>query len=166
MAVRARDAHATSYVDVRPMRHDDLPAVVAIENESYAVPWTEATFRGMLRRRDADLLAAEVDGRLVGYAAQWTVADQGELGNIAVATDWRGMGIGRSLLSSVIECARLRGVRELFLEVRPSNTVAHRLYERFGFRRAGRRRNYYSSPREDALVLRLTIDPDERASPQ
>jgi ribosomal-protein-alanine N-acetyltransferase len=86
--------------------------------------------------------------------------DQAELGNVAVADEWRGRGIGARLLREVLDRAGRRGMREIFLEVRPSNHVAQRLYERHGFREVGRRRNYYLEPPEDALVMRSPVPPE------
>jgi ribosomal-protein-alanine N-acetyltransferase len=145
-------------VAFRRMTAADLPAVVALELESYTMPWSESTFRALLRRRDADLIVAEANNRLAGYAAAWSVLDQCELGNVAVAPDWRNRGVGSQLVARILELARARCVREVFLEVRPSNATAQRLYERLGFRRVGRRRDYYMEPREDALVMRLALD--------
>jgi len=141
-------------IRLRAMIADDMPAVLAIEYESYSVPWSETTFRGLLRRRDAEMIVAEAGGAVIGYAIFWTVLDQSELGNVAVTGAWRGQGIGQRLVADVLRRADQRGVREVFLEVRPSNTSARRLYERFGFSQVGRRRNYYQDPVEDALVLR------------
>jgi ribosomal-protein-alanine N-acetyltransferase len=142
---------------LRDMTAADLPAVVAIEDESYTVPWSESTFRGLLRRRDAEMVVAVSGDAVIGYAAFWCVVDQGELGNVAVSTRWRGRGLGGRLLDEVIRRAARRGIVEVFLEVRPTNTVARRLYERFGFTTVGRRRNYYQQPVEDALVLRRPV---------
>jgi ribosomal-protein-alanine N-acetyltransferase len=145
-------------ITLRDMTASDLAAVVAIERASYSVPWSDTTFRGLLRRRDAEMVIAEADGRVVGYAVFWCVLDQGELGNVAVAGESRGLHIGARLVEDVIRRAARRRVRDVFLEVRPSNTVARRLYERHGFEPVGRRRNYYQQPVEDALVLRRHID--------
>jgi [ribosomal protein S18]-alanine N-acetyltransferase len=142
---------------LRPMTPADIPAVLAIEYDSYSVPWSESTFRGLLRRRDAEMIVAEGGGRVIGYAIFWTVLDQSELGNVAVTPQWRGQGIGQQLVAEVLRRAESRGVREVFLEVRPSNASARRLYEAFGFSQVGRRRNYYQEPVEDALVLRRPI---------
>jgi ribosomal-protein-alanine N-acetyltransferase len=136
---------------------EDLPAVLDIEIASYTIPWSEATFRGLLRRRDAVMIIAETKGSLIGYAAAWFVTDQGELGNVAVAAEWRCRGVGARLVEEVIAHACERGAREVFLEVRPSNPRAQRLYTRLGFREVGRRRNYYSDPAEDALVMRRQV---------
>jgi ribosomal-protein-alanine N-acetyltransferase len=146
-------------IRVRRMNADDLPVIMTIETSSYTVPWSESTFRGLLRRADADLVVAELDGVPIGYACSWFVIDQGELGNVAVAEAWRNRGIGARLVETVLERALERGAREMFLEVRPSNAAAQRLYERFGFREVGRRRNYYAEPPEDALVMRRAVQP-------
>jgi ribosomal-protein-alanine acetyltransferase len=144
-------------ITIRRMRGSDLDAVLDIEFDSYSMPWGEATFRGLLRRADAELFVAELSGVLIGYAACWFVVDQGELGNVAVAKAWRRRGIGARLISAAVARAASRGVRELFLEVRPSNLTAQRLYERLGFEPVGRRRNYYVAPSEDAIVMRRMI---------
>lgn len=160
MTATSRLDDFTDQVALRDMTAEDIDAVVTIERASYSVPWSEATFRGLLRRRDAELVVAQAGREVAGYAAFWCVVDQGELGNVAVAEAWRGRGLGALLVADVVRRAARRGIRELFLEVRPSNTVARSLYERFGFAPAGRRRNYYQEPVEDALVLRRPVDLD------
>jgi ribosomal-protein-alanine N-acetyltransferase len=145
------------HVVLRDMTAADLTTVVAIEDEAYSVPWSESTFRGLLRRRDAEMVVAVVGDVVIGYAAFWCVVDQGELGNVAVSSAWRGRGLGARLIDEVIRRAARRGIVEVFLEVRPTNMVARRLYERFGFTAVGRRRNYYQQPVEDALVLRRPV---------
>jgi [ribosomal protein S18]-alanine N-acetyltransferase len=159
MSSMAHEMEPRANVHLRDMVTADVPAVVAIERASYTMPWSDATFRGLLRRRDAEMVSAEADGSVIGYAAFWCVVDQGELGNVAVSAKWRGYGLGGRLVEEVLRRAALRGVREVFLEVRPTNTVARNLYERLGFRPVGRRRNYYQAPVEDALVLRHIVQP-------
>ena len=135
----------------------DLPATMAIERESFSTPWRETTFATLLVRRDSDLIGALRDGRLVGYAVCWTILDQAELGNVAVAAAERGQGIGRQLIAAALERVVERGATECFLEVRESNSGARALYEEFGFRSVGRRRDYYTKPVEDALVMRRDL---------
>jgi [ribosomal protein S18]-alanine N-acetyltransferase len=142
---------------IRRMRPSDLPRVMEIELVCFTMPWSEATFRGLLRRTDADLLIAEQGGDIAGYAAFWAVLDQGELGNVSVAPGWRRRGIGQKLVNAVLTRAADRGVREVFLEVRVSNVGAQKLYHRYGFEEVGRRRNYYLEPVEDALVMRREL---------
>jgi [ribosomal protein S18]-alanine N-acetyltransferase len=142
---------------IRAVRADDLPRVLEIERASFSMPWREGTFHALLKRTDTDLLAAELDGELVGYAACWTVLDQAELGNLAVDAGFRGRGVGEALVRAVMERVARRGAAECFLEVRASNELARRLYERFGFAVVGRRARYYAHPTEDALVMRVRL---------
>ena len=93
----------------------------------------------------------------MGYAVLWCILDQGELANIAVQPDARREGLGGLLLDHLIEVARGRGVRSLFLEVRESNEGARRLYAHRSFEEIGIRRGYYQSPKEDARVLELKL---------
>lgn len=144
-------------VRIRELTHADLPRVVEIENASFSVPWKESTFLNLLGRGDSDLFAADLAGRLVGYAACWTILDQAELGNVAVAEEARRLGVGRLLLEAVVERVWERGANDLFLEVRESNTAAQSVYRQRGFEKIGRRRAYYAQPTEDALVMRLRI---------
>lgn len=144
--------------EIRTMRSADLPQVMLIELSTFTMPWSESTFRGLLRRRDSDLFVADIKGEIAGYAVFWAVMDQGELGNVAVDESQRGMGIGSKLIKAVLERAADRGVREIFLEVRKSNVRAQDLYKTFGFSEVGRRKNYYLEPLEDALVMKKTMD--------
>jgi ribosomal-protein-alanine N-acetyltransferase len=144
-------------VDIRKMRSADLPQVMLIELATFTMPWGESTFRGLLRRKDSDLLVAEYKGEVAGYAVFWAVLDQGELGNVAVDESFRGRGIGSKLIRAVLERAYERGVHEVFLEVRKSNVRAQDLYKSFGFSEVGRRKNYYLEPLEDALVMKIVL---------
>ena len=145
-------------LEIRTMRSADLPQVMLIELSTFTMPWSESTFRGLLRRRDSDLFVADIKGEIAGYAVFWAVMDQGELGNVAVDESHRGKGIGSKLIQAVLSRASDRGVREIFLEVRKSNTKAQDLYKTFGFAEVGRRKNYYLEPLEDALVMKKIID--------
>lgn len=147
---------------VRAMRPDDVTEVVYIENRSFRVPWSERTFRSLLRQPHAALFVAETDARVTGYAAVWFVADEGELGDLAVHPDFRRRGIGAILLCHALEEARSRAVRVLYLEVRAGNESARRLYERSGFEVISVRPGYYTQPVEDALVMRCLIPSESR----
>jgi ribosomal-protein-alanine N-acetyltransferase len=84
--------------------------------------------------------------------------DEGELANLAVAPELRSRGIGRLLLDAILQNATTRGVRQLYLEVRESNVAARGLYLGRGFEQVGRRKRYYRSPTEDALILRRALN--------
>ena len=144
-------------LEIRKMRSADLPQVMLIEFATFTMPWSEATFRGLLRRKDSDLIVADMKGEIAGYAVFWAVMDQGELGNVAVDDDHRGKGIGSKLIEAIMQRAYERGVKEIFLEVRKSNVRAQDLYKTFGFSEVGRRKNYYLEPLEDALVMKKEL---------
>lgn len=142
---------------LRPLSYGDIQAILEIERASFSTPWRQSTFEGLIARPDADLIGATRTGHLLGYCVVWTIGDQAELGNVAVKEEERGRHIGRRLIEAALTRARQRGAGECFLEVRESNLVARSLYEMFGFRAIGRRRNYYSKPVEDALVMRCDL---------
>lgn len=147
-------AHGPHGAAVRRMTEADLEAVVRLERETFSAPWRTDTFRGLLDRDTTELWVVETpeDG-FVGYAVLWFVLEQGELANLAIRPRHRGRGLGTFLLDQILDRARARGVRDLFLEVRVSNRRAAALYRRRGFREVGRRPDYYDRPREDARVL-------------
>ena len=101
---------------------------------------------------------AEWGGELAAYAILWKVRDEGELANIAVRGDLRGRGIGSRLLSRMLKVAEDSGVRSLYLEVRESNELAREMYARRGFQEIGVRKGYYEGPREDARVLKKSLE--------
>lgn len=145
---------------IRTLGLHDLPRVAEIERASFTTPWSEATFRGLVTRADSDVLAADLDGRLVGYAVCWTTAGQSELGNVAVAYGVRRAGVASALVRGALERLVERGSRECFLEVRVSNLAAQALYRAHGFELVGRRKGYYRKPTEDALIMRLPLPLD------
>ena len=149
---------------LRPMRRRDVPEVMEIERGSFSAPWSAFTFRSLLRRRNAVLLVAEEGERIAGYAVLWIVSGGAELGNLAVRPAFRGQGTGRALLHEVLREAAAGGVGTVFLEVRKSNEAARQLYAGAGFRFVGVRSDYYVSPREDALVMRIRLDSSDASS--
>ena len=143
---------------VVPMIAAHLPQVAALEKICFpADPWSENLFRDALESPNTVLLAAEKeDGAVLGYAVLSAVLDEGSLDNIAVAPHCRRQGVADALLSALADFGRTR-LSVLFLEVRVSNLPAIALYEKHGFVPVGRRKNYYESPREDALLMTLAL---------
>ncbi len=139
------------------MRPADLPEVMLIERRSFSAPWEESTFRGLMRRVSTALLVAELADRVAGYSVTWFTSDGAELGNMAVLPELRGRGIGALLLRESVTLTAGRGARSLYLEVRRGNEEARRLYEKAGFHVAGVRKEYYTQPVEDAIVMRLDL---------
>ncbi len=150
-------------LDIRQLAYADLPEVIAIERRAFPTPWSLAMFVLELSKPSGICLAATLEGRIVGYLVCSRYDTVWHLMNVAVDDRLRRRGIASALIERLYELAD--GPNEQYtLEVRTSNTPAIELYERFGFRAAGRRRGYYHDNREDALIMWRTVGARERAS--
>ena len=140
-------------ISFREMKPEDAEAVEEVEKASFAVPWSRKSFwEEAANERTCYLLA--LDGEtVVGYAGAWILDDEAQVTNIAVAPQRRGQKIGAGLLGALIRAAKERGATRMTLEVRPSNTAALALYEKFGFKDYGRRPHYYLDNGEDAVIM-------------
>jgi [ribosomal protein S18]-alanine N-acetyltransferase len=146
---------------IRRMREGDLPEVRTIEDLSFSSPWNDNTFRGEIQNRPVSfplVVVRKPGGRVVGYIIFWHVRDDVQINNIAVHPDFRGQGIAEALMRFVIDKVRSEGATFMTLEVRRSNSPAAALYRKLGFEVLGTRKNYYTKPDEDALVLGLVLD--------
>ncbi len=145
-------------VTIRTMLEPDVLAVVAIERAAYQFPWSEGIFRDCLRVGYVCRVAC-VDDEVVAYGVMSVGAGEAHILNLCVNAHFRCRGVGRQLLAYLVERARGAGMGEAFLEVRPSNTAAIRLYQSLGFEQVGVRRGYYQAVggREDAAVLKLAL---------
>jgi [ribosomal protein S18]-alanine N-acetyltransferase len=145
-------------VSIRDMMPEDVAHVMRIENAAYQFPWSDGIFRDCMRVGYI-CCVAEIDDIIAGYGVMSTGADEAHVLNLCVGEAWRTRGLGGQILAHLMEFARSIGVTEAYLEVRPSNTSAIRLYQRAGFSQIGVRRGYYQAVggREDAVVLRRTL---------
>lgn len=117
--------------------------------------WTADSLRSQLVKSDSRCTVAVEDDRIIGFLAFEQVLDEGSIIEVAVHPDCRRKGIARSLITSAIQSAE--GLNTVFLEVRESNTPAVGLYESLGFERIGVRKGYYQKPKEDAVIMNLSI---------
>ncbi|HET6515244.1 MAG TPA: ribosomal protein S18-alanine N-acetyltransferase [Thermodesulfovibrionales bacterium] len=138
---------------IRDMREGDIPHVVQIERLSFPTPWSETSFLNEIYKLRSLARVAIFDEVIAGYLCAEQVLDEGHILNLAVHPDFRGMGVAKVLVKQVMEEMRQNGCRVLYLEVRSSNAIAKRLYERFGFRVIGTRKRYYVTPEEDAIIM-------------
>jgi [ribosomal protein S18]-alanine N-acetyltransferase len=143
-------------LDIRQLTYADLPQVIAIERRAFPTPWSLAMFVLELSKPSGICLAALIEERLVGYLVCSRYDTVWHLMNVAVDDRLRRQGIATTLLERLFELAD-KPSQQYTLEVRTSNDDAIRLYERFGFRTAGRRRAYYHDNREDALIMWRTV---------
>jgi ribosomal-protein-alanine N-acetyltransferase len=148
----------TSLQQVTLENHDFyLDKVMEIENLSFSSPWSRNGFVRELENPVAQLWVLMSDRILLGYLCFWAVGDEMQLLNLAVHPRYRGRGHGSYLLTKMIDLACSKGISRIWLEVRVSGSTARRLYEKFGFVESGRRRNYYTDPAEDAIVMSLGL---------
>ena len=143
---------------IRTMTEADVAEVIEIERASYQFPWSEGIFRDCLRVGYVCRVVVR-DGELVGYGVMSSGAGEAHILNLCVREGARCRGIGRLLLEHLLGRAVAGGMSEAYLEVRPSNTAAIRLYQSLGFEPIGVRRGYYQAVggREDAAVLKLAL---------
>jgi ribosomal-protein-alanine N-acetyltransferase len=143
---------------IRPMTESDVADVVAVERASYQFPWSEGIFRDCLRVGYVCRVVT-VANEVVGYGVMSVGAGEAHVLNLCIRESFRCRGVGRRLLRYLLDRGAAAGMSEAFLEVRPSNTAAIRLYVSLGFEQVGMRRGYYQAVggREDAAVLKLPL---------
>ncbi len=144
---------APGEVSVRRLTYGDLPGVLSIERRSFPAPWSLAMFVLEVSKPSGVCLAATVGDRIIGYLVCSRYADVFHLMNVAVDPDLRRRGTAILMVERMLEEAGRE--QRYTLEVRVSNHGAIAMYERLGFRRAGRRRRYYSDNGEDAMIMWL-----------
>ena len=145
-------------IRITDAREELLPQIQQIEQQSFSVPWTDAMLRMQLQPDSHVFLTAETEnGAVVGYVGMLYVLDEGYISNVAVRPDHRRRGIAEALLAALEARGRALMLSFLTLEVREGNAAAIALYEKRGYRIAGRRKNYYEKPTEDALIMTLTL---------
>lgn len=145
-----------------PMAVQLLDAVMGIEVRAYSFPWSRANFVDSIAAGHLTHCLVAPDGELLAYQIAMAGFEEWHLLNVTVSPEHQGRGLATSLLHLLIEHARGSGAESLWLEVRPSNTRARRLYAHLGFAQVGVRKGYYPDAhgeREDALVLRLALKP-------
>jgi [ribosomal protein S18]-alanine N-acetyltransferase len=143
-------------LEIRQLTYSDLPQVIAIERRAFPTPWSLAMFVLELSKPSGICLAAWLDDRIVAYLVCSRYDTVWHLMNVAVDDRLRRPGLATLLLERLFDMAD-RPNAQYTLEVRTSNDGAIRLYERLGFRAAGRRRAYYHDNREDALIMWRTV---------
>lgn len=145
-------------IAVRPMHEDDIAAVLAVEDRSYDFPWSASIFADCLRVGYCCWVLDTGDG-LAGHGIMSVAVEEGHILNVCIAPEQRRRGYARALMEHLLDVATRHGARIAYLEVRPSNAGAIKLYADLGFRHVGTRRGYYPAHqgREDAYVLSLAL---------
>lgn len=160
---RSSPLRSVDPVVIRNATPDDIPLIRTLEQQTEsAAHWSsreyDALFSADAPRRVVLIAADETNSsHLCGFVIARCGVDEWEIENVVVAEEQRRQGLGRALVGQLVEAAREASITSVLLEVRPSNTPARGLYEKLGFSEAGRRRDYYRNPAEDALILKISI---------
>lgn len=146
---------------IRSMLLTDLEQVKVIDQLSFSLPWSDNAYRYEILDNPASFLwvaeaeTADREIRVCGMVVVWLILDETHIATLGVHPDYRGLGIGKKLLSVSLEETAFRGANLATLEVRESNIVAQNIYRQFGFENVGRRKRYYQDNREDAVLMTL-----------
>lgn len=152
-AAREKDAD----VRIEPFDLSDMDELMEIENRSFTLPWSRESYEELWPLDTINIWVARNGSELIGYYLIQFVGDEMELHTFAVKPEHRRRGIGITLLRHMLDQAKGRGIRRIYLQVRPSNDSARSLYNKLGFVAVGMRRGYYRDNGEDAIVMRLEM---------
>lgn len=138
---------------IRQMTSEDAAQAASLEKICFTEPWSIAVYEQTLQLPYAYYYAAEIEGTIIGTVGLQILGGDGEITNVAVLPQYRKQGIASDLLSTALQYGQQMGTHDYTLEVRSGNTAAIALYERYGFITEGIRRNFYTNPNEDALIM-------------
>ena len=144
-------------ITIRDALISDIPAITAIENGAFSSPWPEKLLRDFIEYDDRLCLIADIGNEPAGYLNALFAVDEYHIGSLAVKPEFRRRGVGAALVRELIKRAHAANGMYIFLEARQSNTAARELYSGLGFIEVSKRRNYYESPREDAILMTLYL---------
>lgn len=142
---------------IRDMQEFDIPEVLKIEHISFAIPWSEVSFLNELYNPYSITKVAIRENNVIGYICTHHIINESHILNLAVHPGFRRCGIATKLVREVLDDLQEKGCKFIYLEVRVSNLAARNFYAHLGFKDVGIRRNYYISPREDAVIMMLEL---------
>ncbi|NLP46372.1 MAG: ribosomal protein S18-alanine N-acetyltransferase [Epulopiscium sp.] len=139
---------------ITSMKKNHISQVWEIEKQCFTIPWSKQSLTKEIQDNDFAIYFVAIYDQIVsGYAGLWKIVDEGHITNIAVLPKVQGKGIGSKLIETLIQEGKKIGLRALTLEVRVSNNKARSLYEKYGFRIMGIRKEYYQDTREDGYIM-------------
>lgn len=142
---------------IKQMTEEDLPSVVEIEKLCFSDPWSKQSFAEGIKNGYQKYFVASQSEKVIGYIALFHIFEEGEVLNLATLPTERNKGIASKLLDYSFDLLKALGVTRVTLEVRKSNQAARNLYEKYGFSQISIRKNYYSLPLEDGIIMEKHI---------
>lgn len=143
-------------LEIKLFASEHISEIAKIERFCFSEPWSENAFSIFLGDNAFGVVAL-LDGAVVAYGGMLCVLDEGQITNIATHPDHRRKGLGRAIVNALEEEAERRGLSILFLEVREHNSVARELYASCGWKEIGIRKNFYSKPVDNAVLMKKEI---------
>ena len=145
-------------INILPLEKKDIFEIVKLEKLYFSQPWSEKAFLDAFDGGNSYFVVAKITGNLiVGYGGMYSAGSEGYVYNIAVREDFRGQKIGQAIIKKLVDYSFEKNLEFLSLEVRASNIPAINLYKKTGFKIIGERKNFYSFPKEDALIMTLFL---------
>ena len=139
-------------IKIVPMNESHLKDLALLEKQCFSVPWSENALRMELTKENSRFFVAIIKNEVSGYIGANNVLGEVYIDNIAVFSNFRGLGVATTLLNHLISVSEEENCDLVTLEVRESNTIARKLYEKLGFKNVGVRKNFYDQPKEDGII--------------
>ena len=138
---------------IEKMTSVNLDDVYIIETECFSHPWSRQSLENELNNETSLFLVAKEENEVIGYIGMSIVIDEGYIFNVAVRESYRNMGVATALINGLVTYGKKNNFCFITLEVRESNQPAISLYSKFGFIKVGERKDYYSNPKENAILM-------------
>ncbi|KJR42346.1 ribosomal-protein-alanine acetyltransferase [Candidatus Magnetoovum chiemensis] len=155
--VKPKEPVALPAPTIRPMLTSDIGSVLYIEKLSLPTQWSRSSYLRLLDGRQSFCKVATINDKTVGYITSFFILDEGQIYNLAVHPKYRRQGIATALFRELLDERSQYFKGSVYLEVRQSNTIARNLYKSLGFQKIGMRKEYYTNPTENCIVMKLTL---------
>lgn len=139
--------------NILKLKNEDVLMVAEIEKECFSKPWSEKAIKAVINDDLSHFIVAKIGNEVVGYGGMYSVMGEGYIYNIAVKRKYRKFRIGTNIVNELVNYSKIKSLNFLSLEVRKSNTPAINLYSNCGFKKIGNRKNFYTNPLEDAIIM-------------
>ena len=142
---------------IRRIDENDIEAVASLEAEIFPDPWSAKSIKETYEQNHALILGAYKEETLIGYVIFYYVLDEGEIARIAVSPQYRRQGVADQIFAGLLDFCAEKSIERILLDVRISNEPAIAFYRKSGFAEDGIRKNFYENPKEDALLMSVSV---------
>lgn len=140
-------------IEIESMKECHIEDIARIELKTFSSPWSEGALKTELSNQNSYFIVAKECEKVIGYVGLYNIVGEGYITNIAVLKEYRGRHVGSKLMDKVLKFAKSNNLEFISLEVRVSNEVAIKFYEKYGFKKEGIRKNFYTLPKEDGFIM-------------